>query len=296
MMLYFYLALFFFSYSLLFILTNKRMTRLSNSLNPLRNWFVTEEARGAKLLHLVYEMERRLDVDASVLPQYKDYTQQLELLLSLHRRLGIPLKQALATWRESLIQERQKNRRLKRHRTQGFAQAIVMALMTWAFIGTSRYLLEMSVDIRVTLLCLGLPALGIGCYVWLIRYWERRYFKALKALRHSLTRLLVLKQTGLSCSEVLTHCSLDQLSPKPPASMREVQEQFLSLLGSWRKRGTPLTDEGASMLKEIDFLMEEAGERLMQVEGGLKLFVLMFFFLVPYLLYLLALISRFFIE
>jgi hypothetical protein len=241
-------------------------------------------------------MERRLDVETQELPRYKDFTYQLELLLSLHRRLGIPLKQALTTWRESLIQERQKNRRLKRHRSQGLAQAIIMAMMTWAFIGTSRYLLEISVDPRVTFLCLGLPALGLCFYFWAIRYFERRYFKALKALRHSLTRLLVLKQTGLSSSEVLTYCSLENLQVNPPSSMRQVQEQYLSLLGSWRKRGTPLHEEGQSMLKEIDFLMEEASERLMQVEGGLKLFVLLVFFLVPYLLYLLALIARFFIE
>lgn len=295
-MIWLYLGFLILSYSLIFLLTQKRLGLISQRLAPYKQWFITEEERGAKLLHLVYEMERRLEVDASKLPQYKDYTKQLELLLSLHRRLGIPLKQALSTWRESLILDRQKNRRLKRHRSQGLAQALVMGLMTWAFIGTSRYLLGMSVDARITFLCLGLPALGVVIYSWLVRYWERRYFSALKALRHSLTRLLVLKQTGLSSAEVLSHCSLDQLSHKPPASMREVQEQFLSLLGSWRQRGTPLHDEGQSMLKEIDFLIEEAGEKLMQVEGALKLFVLMGFFLVPYLLYLLALIARFFIE
>lgn len=257
-----------------------------------RRW-VSASQRSERLLQRSYEWERQTESPIGELPQYKDYTAQLELILTLHRRLGIPLRQAMKGWRESLIRERKRSRLIDRHLQQGRLQAILMALMTWTFILTSQGLLDIVLAPSLFFIFLGLPVMGLLLYMKGIRLIEHRLVHGLDRLQQSLGRLVMLKGTGLSTGEILGLLSLDELVPAIKKGHAQAQEQFLGLLELWRERGIDLAEECRLLQDELEFLYDEAKEKLIVREAAWKIFCLLVFFLAPYLFYLIVLLGQF---
>lgn len=288
----FYLTLLLF----FFLLPDHYLEKLLSYIKQRLQRFQSEERRASDLMKAVFTLERQGFTETPNLPRYKDFTSQCELLLELHRRLGVPLKKALARWKKGLIEERKRARILKSRRSQGLAQAVLMLAMTWTFIAASTMILGRAPATGLVLLCLGLPLTGVAIYGVLLKWGEAYFFTPLNLIGESLTRLDLLKRTGLSSSQLLGHLNLEQIQGITRGNLQTLKDQYLSLLGAWRERGVALTEECEVMIEEVDFLFLQTGEKLMNMEKALKLGVLMIFFLVPYLLYLLSLVASFLVE
>jgi hypothetical protein len=253
--------------------------------------FETEDQRAHRLLLTVNALERTRSSSVAQLPKYKDYTTQLELILGLHRRFGAPLKEGLRRWKDSLVLERKKSRILQRHLNQGLAQAALMAVVIWSFMLVGQVMYSFNHSLLVLFVCLIAPLFGLGVYRFVIRRIERALFYELRLLKFSLDRLALLKTTGLCVSQIIELLGTENFPSRLSRSKKRYFVQFISLIELWRKTGTPLVEEVESMQEELRFLFEEAQAKLIQREGAVKLFVLMLFYLAPYLVYILGMLS-----
>lgn len=253
----------------------------------------TQDQRAVVLLKGVYQIERGSSIGSNSLPRYKDFTNQLELLLGLHRRLGIPLQKALKKWKDALARERRKDREFKRTLYQGHAQAFVMMVVIWGFMGISLSLYDLTIPSSLLLFCLATPLLGLVIYHGVLKWWLVRLFKGIEHFERVLSRLDVLKSSGLCANEVVDYLEFDSLEREKGGELITLREHFFTLIHDWRTRGVPLTEELGSLRDELDFLYQQAQDRFVKGQAVIKLVVLFTFFLLPYLAYLVGMVSLF---
>lgn len=229
--------------------------------------------------------------DKQALPKYKFYSEVVESLLSLARRMGGNYQEALLYLREGLQSDRQFEKKLKEVVLGCWFQMIFVMGITWAFILGSVHLVSVQIS-PVSLFYIGLwQIIGLSQLPLLLNYFRRKFFGDIGKIWKMLYVLNSLSRVPLSRSEVFTIAGVQEL--------REIkQKSLISIVEKLKEVCLKALKQGGNYEQEIKYLMEELRfqekwhfelfeKRLVVVKLGL----LSLFFLPSYLAFIFLLLG-----
>jgi hypothetical protein len=145
-------------------------------------------------------------------PVYKFYTDVVEVLLSLARKMGGNYQESLLFLREGLQTDRQFEKKIKEAVTGMWLQMGLMMVLTWTFIFAALNLTEVNVS-SVQLICIFLwQAVGLAILPLLIKHLRKKYFGDIGKLWKMLFVLKSLARVPISRSEILTFAGVQDLN------------------------------------------------------------------------------------
>lgn len=261
---------------------------------------VMSKNSGEKLLRRLSELEAQLLAKGQIGPtdllQYKFYTALTSRVLEYGRRYGTPLRSILLELREALGRDLQFERKILKELWGGFAQFVLIALVTWVFVFLSSSLLNLSLSPSVMGTMLFLQLIGFVSYYLIFEILQKRLFSIFAQLFSSYYTLLILTEASLS-----VRVSLQESGILSAFSIKDKRFDFLfirsrELLERWQTKGTPLKTELKEHIASLWGLEEETFLRFIKLLAGLKFLILCLFFLSAYFVYLFSLFRVFLIE
>lgn len=230
--------------------------------------------------------------EKSSLPKYKFYSDVIEVLLSLARRMGGNYQDALLFLREGLQSDRQFEKKLREIILGTWMQMLLMMTLTWAFIIGSLQI----VDVRVSLIklffiltwqCLGLISLPL-----LIKYFRQKYFCDIGILWKILFILKSLSKVPLARSEVLSMAGVADLKQIKQKSLGHIVEKLKSTCQKALQVGGAYEEEIHYLMNELRFQEKWHFELFEKKLAVVKLGLLAFFFLPSYLAFIFLLLGE----
>jgi hypothetical protein len=225
------------------------------------------------------------------LPEYKFYTETIETILNLARRMGGNFQDALLFLRERLQSDLQFEKKLKELILGTWLQMGMMMFLTWAFILGALHITEISMGMVPLLMLLLWQVTGLIALPLVVRYFRQKYFGEIGVLWKMLYVLSSLSRVPLARSEVMTLAGVQHLPHikgrglLPLAhKLREVCKMAMREGGSYESEIKTLMDELAFQEK---WYFELFSKRLM----ALKLALLSLFFLPSYLAFIFLLLG-----
>lgn len=225
------------------------------------------------------------------LPQYKFYTEVIDLLLNLARKLGGNYQDSLLFLREGLQSDRQFEKKLSEIILGCWLQMGVMMVLTWAFILGSLSMVEVHVSPMKLLLIFLWQSLGLACLPLLLRYLRHRLFGDIGKIWRMLYVLNSLARIPLARSEVLTLAKVSELKEIRQVNLKHLVEKLTDICKRSLQMGGNYEEEVSALMHELRFQekwhFELFEKRLMVIKLGL----LSLFFLPSYLAFVFLLLG-----
>ncbi|MGE3611130.1 MAG: hypothetical protein AB7I27_16180 [Bacteriovoracaceae bacterium] len=226
-----------------------------------------------------------------VLPRYKFYSEVIEVLLNLARRMGGNYQEALLFLREGLMADRQFEKKLKEIILGAWFQMVLMMGLTWAFIIGSLSIVEINVAPFKLVGILLWQIIGLACLPILIKVFREKFFSDIGKIWKVLFILKSLAKVPLSRSEVLNMAGVSELKQIKQSNLfpivnklKEICQRALQIGGSYENEVNYLMEELRFQEKWHFELFEK---RLLVV----KIALLAVFFLPSYLAFIFLLLS-----
>jgi hypothetical protein len=225
------------------------------------------------------------------LPIYKFYSEVVEVLLNLARRVGGNYQESLLFLREGLQSDRQFEKKIKEATLGMWLQMLLMMGLTWIFIFGALHLVEVNIKTSRLVLIFLWECIGLSFLPFILKVLRKKYFKDIGLLWKMLFILKSLSRVPLSRSEVLTMAGVQEL--------KNIKQKSLeSLCAKLRETCQKALKVGASYEEEVQYLMEELRfqekwhfelfEKRLTV---IKLMLLSVFFLPSYLAFIFLLLG-----
>ena len=225
------------------------------------------------------------------LPRYKFYTDVVEILLNLARRMGGNYQDSLLFLREGLQADRQFEKKNKDMVMGTWLQMLLMMALTWAFILGSLSMVDVKVSPYKLLLILIWQCLGLSSLPFLLKFFRERYFADIGKIWRMLYILNSLIKVPLSRSEVFTLAGVMELKHIKQKSLSHIVEKLKSTCQRTLQNGGSYEDEVKSLMDELRFQekwhFELFEKRLMVIKLGL----MSIFFLPSYLAFIFLLLG-----
>lgn len=225
------------------------------------------------------------------LPHYKFYTEVIEVLLGLARKMGGNYQDALLFLREGLQIDRQFEKKISEATLGIWVQMGFMMLLTWAFIIGALSFVEAQIAL-LHLVMIGVwQCLGLSSLPFLLSWLRRKYFADIGKIWKMLFVLKSLVKVPLSRSEVLTLAGVQEL-------VHIRQGSLLSLVGKLKETCQKTIKVGTSYEEDVNYLMDELRfqekwhfELFEKKLVLIKLGLMALFFLPSYLAFIFLLLS-----
>lgn len=225
------------------------------------------------------------------LPLYKFYTDVIELLLNLSRKMGGSYQDSVLFLREGLQTDRQFEKKLKEMISGTWLQMILMMLLTWAFIIAALTLVEVRVSGWKLFLIALWQCIGLGCLPMLLNYFRQKFFANIGDLWKMLYILRSLSRVPLSRTEVMSIAGVTKLKEIHQPSLLHIVEKLKETCQRALQQGGSYEEEVVSLMGELRFQekwhFELFEKRLMVIKLGL----LALFFLPSYLAFIFLLLG-----
>jgi hypothetical protein len=225
------------------------------------------------------------------LPRYKFYTEVVEILLSLARKIGGSYQDSVLFLREGLQADRLSEKKLREMLRGLWLQMLLMMALTWGFITSALVLTEMRIATWKLLLILLWQVLGLSVLPFVLQYLRRKYFADIGRLWKILYVLLSLAHVPLSRSEVFTIAGVSDLKNIRQKTLDGLTEKLSALCQRALQVGGGYGDEVRSLMDELRFLERWHFELFEKRLVVLKLLLLAVFFLPSYLAFIFILLG-----
>lgn len=249
---------------------------------------------GEELLEWVKKFNwARRDIDQHQIPEYKFFTDLINLLLEMSRRYGGQYKEALISVRESLGADIQFEKKLKEFIWGSYFQKSCILILSWGFILLATSMTNIQLDFSVYMGIFSWQVIGLILFPLICRKLKNYYFDGIGKVWLSLYVLRSLSSAGLARSEIFKLAKINEL--------HSVKHQNLeSLVGKIQDTCELSLKQGGSYLKEVEELSQECRfiekwhlELFEKRLGAFKLAILGGFFLPSYLGFMYFLLSSF---
>lgn len=225
------------------------------------------------------------------LPTYKFYTEIVELLLNLSRKLGGTYEDSVIFLREGLQFDRQSEKKLKDMIMGTWLQMGLMVVLTWTFIFCALWMIDVKVSgFRLLLIALW-QALGLSFLPMLLNYFRQKLFADIGKLWKMLYVLRSLSRVPLSRTEVMTMAGVTELKNIQQKNLLHIVEKLKETCQRALQMGGSYEEEVISLMAELRFQekwhFELFEKRLMVIKLGL----LAIFFLPSYLAFIFLLLG-----
>lgn len=225
------------------------------------------------------------------LPRYKFYSEVVEILLSLARKMGGNYQDSLLFLREGLQSDRQFEKKLREMILGTWLQMGLMMLLTWAFILGALSIVDIKVAPLKLILILLWQSTGLTFLPFLLKHFRKRYFADIGKLWRMLYVLNSLIKVPLSRSEVLTLAGVGELKMIKQKSLSHIVDKLKETCQRALQMGGSYEEEVKNLMAELRFQekwhFELFEKRLMVI----KLALLSIFFLPSYLAFIFLLLG-----
>lgn len=225
------------------------------------------------------------------LPLYKFYSEVVEILLALARKMGGSYQDSILFLREGLQSDRQFEKKLKEIILGTWLQMAMMVVLTWGFIFGALFL----VDVKVSVLKLGLIAcwqgIGLSLLPFVISFFRKRFFADIGKLWKMLYVLRALIKVPLSRTEIFTIAGVGEIKTIKQKSLIHIVDKLKETCQKALQMGGSYEEEVITLMSELRFQekwhFELFEKRLMVIKLGL----MSIFFLPSYLAFMFLLLG-----
>lgn len=225
------------------------------------------------------------------LPSYKFYSEVVEILLSLARKMGGSYQDSMLFLREGLQADRQFEKKLKEMIMGTWIQMIMMVVLTWGFILGALNLVDVKVAPTKLLMIAGWQGLGMSFLPFMLSFYRKRFFADIGKLWKMFYVLRSLTKVPLSRTEVLTLAGVGELKSIKQKSLMHIVEKLKETCQKALQQGGSYEEEVLSLMAELRFQekwhFELFEKRLMVI----KLALMSIFFLPSYLAFIFLLLG-----
>jgi len=225
------------------------------------------------------------------LPQYKFYSEIIEILLGLARRMGGNYQDSLLFLRAGLQIDRQSEKKLRELNLGCWLQMLMIIFLTWAFILGALSLVEVKVaPFKLILLALW-QAIGLTLLPCLLRYFRGKYFGDIGKLWKMLFILNSLVKVPLSRSEVFTMAQVQDLKHIKQKSLFHIVDKLKDICHKTLKQGGSYEEEVKYLMEELRFQEKWHFDLFEKRLTVIKLALLAVFFLPSYMAFIFFLLG-----
>lgn len=229
--------------------------------------------------------------DPGQLPSYKFYTEVVEVLLALARKMGGNYQDSLLFLREGLQIDRQFEKKITEATWGMWLQMGFMMLLTWAFIFSALNFVEVTIALKNLVMIFVWQCLGLSCLPLVLSGLRKKYFGDIGKIWKMLFVLKSLMKVPLSRSEVLTLAGVQELGRIKQKSLGILVNKLKETCQKTLKLGTSYEDDVNYLMEELRFQEKwhfELFEKKLMVT---KLVLLSLFFLPSYLAFIFLLLG-----
>jgi hypothetical protein len=225
------------------------------------------------------------------LPSYKFYSEVVEILLSLARKMGGSYQDSIIFLREGLQADRQFEKKLKEMIMGTWIQMIMMVLLTWGFILGALNLVEVKVATSKLFLIAGWQGLGMSFLPFMIAFYRKRFFADIGKLWKMFYVLRSLTKVPLSRTEILTLAGVGEIKTIKQKSLTHIVDKLKETCQKALQMGGSYEEDILGLMAELRFQekwhFELFEKRLMVI----KLALMSIFFLPSYLAFIFLLLG-----
>lgn len=229
--------------------------------------------------------------EPGLLPEYKFYTEVVEVLLKLARKMGGNYQDSLLFLREGLQNDRQFEKKIRESLLGIWLQMALMMGLTWSFIIGALNLVEVSVSTSNLILIFTWQILGLGALPFLLRYLRRKYFGDIGKIWKMLYVLKSLVKVPLPRMEVMTYAGVQELNNIRQKSLLNIVQKLKESCQKTLKLGTSYEDDVKYLMEELRFQEKWHFELYEKRLTVIKLSLLSIFFLPSYLAFIFMLLG-----
>lgn len=229
--------------------------------------------------------------DPGKLPVYKFYSEVVEVLLQLARRMGGNYQESLLYLREGLQSDRQFEKKIREATLGMYLQMFLMMALTWLFIFCSLQLVEVRMKTLHLVFILLWQLSGMALLPLVLRTMRKFYFGDLGKIWKMLFVLKSLMKVPLARSEILTLAGVQELNHIQQKSLKEVVIKLKELCHKILKIGSSFEEDLKYLMGEVRFLEKWHFELFEKRLTVIKLVLLSVFFLPSYLAFIFLLLG-----
>ena len=261
------------------ILPNSLITRKNPALE-LENW----------LKGFNWGQRQNLEVPGR-LPQYKFYSEVIEILLKLARRMGGSYQEALLFLRDGLQIDRQFEKKIKEAILGVWLQMGLMMSLTWTFIIGALNLVEIKVSGFHLFLILTWQLFGLSGLPLLLVHLRKKYFGDIGKVWKMLFVLRALVKVPLPRSDVFTFAGIQELDAIKQKSLEQIVQKLKDSCQKTLKVGSSYEEDVKYLMEELRFQEKWHFELFEKRLTVIKLVLLSVFFLPSYLAFIFLLLG-----
>lgn len=225
------------------------------------------------------------------LPSYKFYSEVVEILLALARKMGGSYQDSLLFLREGLQSDRQFEKKLKEIILGTWLQMGMMVVLTWGFIIGALFLVDVKVSITKLVLIACWQGIGLSMLPFVITFFRKRFFGDIGKLWKMLYVLRSLIKVPLSRTEILTIAGVTEIKTIQQKSLNHIVDKLKETCQKALQMGGSYEEEVVALMSELRFQekwhFELFEKRLMVIKLGL----MSIFFLPSYLAFIFLLLG-----
>ena len=229
--------------------------------------------------------------DLGQLPAYKFYTEVVEVLLNLARRMGGNYQDSLLFLREGLQVDRQFEKKIKEATLGMWLQMGLMMVLTWTFIFGALSLVDIKISLSKLVLIFLWQATGLICMPFIMSFLRKKYFGDIGKLWKMLFVLKSLVKVPLSRTEILTIAGIQELARIKQKSLLTIVYKLKETCHQTLKLGTSYEEDVKYLMEELRFQEKWHFELFEKRLLVLKLVLLSIFFLPSYLAFIFFLLG-----
>lgn len=225
------------------------------------------------------------------LPVYKFYSEVVEVLLVLARKMGGNYQESILFLREGLQADKQFEKKIKEATLGMFLQMGFMMLLTWAFIFGALSLVDVKVKTLHLVFIFLWQAIGLGALPLVLKQLRTKYFGDIGKLWKMFYILKALMKVPLSRTEVLTFAGVQELVSINQKSLQELTAKLKEMCQKTLKMGTSYEEDLKYLMEELRFQEKWHFELFEKRLTVIKLVLLSVFFLPSYLAFIFLLLG-----
>ena len=229
--------------------------------------------------------------DPGKLPRYKFYTEVVEVLLQLARKMGGSYQEAILFLREGLQVDRQFEKKIREATLGMWLQMALMMALTWTFIFSALSLVDVKVSPSKLIIIFLWQAAGLSVLPFLLKYFRQKYFGDIGKIWKMLFVLRSLVKVPLSRSEVLTIAGVQELNSIKQKSLLTLVTKLKETCQKTLKVGTSYEEDVKYLMEELRFQEKWHFELFEKRLTVIKLALLSVFFLPSYLAFIFLLLG-----
>jgi hypothetical protein len=225
------------------------------------------------------------------LPEYKFYSEVIEILLSLARKIGGSYQDSLLFLKEGLQADQQFEKKLKETILGTWLQMGMMILLTWLFIFGALFLVEIKVSPFKLILIACWQGVGMALLPVALSYFRSKFFGDIGKLWKILYILRSLIRVPLSRTEIFTMAGVGGLNSIKQKTILYIVEKLKDTCQRTLQQGGSYEEDVLSLMTDLRFQEKWHFELFEKRLIVLKLALMSLFFLPSYLAFIFILLG-----